>query len=164
VSDVLPFRSPAASIEPGVDVRELVLDLCTTLADQLAAQQIATEVDIPFGERLQADREMLRQALLQLIHRAMRVMPDGGELTFSSCSGTDWYDLEIADTGPGFSREARRRFGSLSMSRDAGTTDPLMTVARWLQTSGGSLRIENCPQGGAAVTLQISRRVREAAA
>jgi K+-sensing histidine kinase KdpD len=165
VSDLLPFRIQPAPVRDGVDIRELVLDVCASLAEECAAQEIVIDVDIPFGETVLIDRHSLRQVVQHVVQRALRSMPDGGELTFSSFRTGHCLELEIADTGPGFPVEPRYLPGTVP-GRFPGTRvqSPWDAVAQLLAQTGGALRLENCPQGGAAVTLQIPCRILRAAA
>lgn len=165
MSDVLRFsaqqNSSHNSSRRDVDVRELILEICASLAWQMETQQIVIDMDVPFGERLPLDRNMLRQAILQIVLHAMESMPKGGELSFFSCNSPQCYELEIADTGPGLSRDARRQLAASSSHETAHVLSP---VVRMLKVHGAEIRAENCPLGGAAMTLRVPRHTWEAEA
>ena len=59
-------------------------------------------LDLP---RIMADRNKLRQALLNLCKNALEAMPNGGTLTFRSYASEKWLCLDIADTGNGIPEE-----------------------------------------------------------
>jgi signal transduction histidine kinase len=48
-----------------------------------------------------ADRDKLRQILLNLCKNAVEAMPNGGTLTLRSYAREEWLCLDIADTGDG---------------------------------------------------------------
>lgn len=50
---------------------------------------------------IMADRDKLRQVLLNLCKNAVEAMPNGGTLTFRSYQSGGWVCLDIADTGEG---------------------------------------------------------------
>jgi two-component system sensor histidine kinase HydH len=54
--------------------------------------------DLP---RIMADRDKLRQVLLNLWENAAEAMPHGGTLTLRSYTNEQWVCLEVADTGDG---------------------------------------------------------------
>lgn len=165
VSDLLQFTAHRDPSWREFDVRELVVDVCESLGPQLDAQEIHTEIDIPFGERLRADRNMLRRALLNLVLNALDAMPEGGELYISSWNSPWAYELEVADTGPGIPDEAQRQlFDPFFTTKSNGTGLGLAIVSRIAEAHGGEVRAANCPQGGAAFTIRVPRRTLEAAA
>jgi len=81
-----------------------------------------------------------------LVTDSLREMPRGGELSVSGCQTANGVELEIADTGS----DAENRGRSLSLSAAALSCKP-----HW----------QNCPQGGAAVTivLPFNSAIRKAA-
>ena len=50
---------------------------------------------------IMADRDRLRQVLLNLCKNAVEAMPNGGTLTLRSYASEEWLCLDIADTGDG---------------------------------------------------------------
>ncbi len=165
VSDLLQFAAHRDPVWRDFDVRELIVEICQSIGPQLDAQGIQTEIDIPFGERLRADRTMLRRAVLNLVLNALDAMPEGGELYISSWYSPWAYELEIADTGPGVPLEAQRQlFDPFFTTKSNGTGLGLAIVSRVAEAHGGEVRVANCPQGGAAFTIRIPRRAMEAAA
>jgi signal transduction histidine kinase len=165
VNDLLHFtadRDPQWSL---VDVQALIDDVCHSLAPQLHAQDIHVAANVPKNLMMTADREMLRRAVFNIALNALDAMPDGGELVFTACDHRDGVELEIADSGPGLSDEATRRaFEPFFSTKNTGTGLGLAIVDRVAEAHGGRAQAVNCPEGGAAFTIRIPRRVKEAAA
>jgi signal transduction histidine kinase len=165
VHDLLQFTSDRDPCLKLVDIHALVHDICDSLAPQLEAQGIQTELDIPVGLRIVADGEMLRRATMNLVLNALDAMPDGGELSITAWMGARTFELEIADSGPGINDNVRRHlFEPFFTTKSNGTGLGLTIVDRIAEAHGGEVRAENCPQGGAAFTIQIPFRSMEAAA
>jgi signal transduction histidine kinase len=165
VSDLLHFtadREPRRrTVQPAIIVR----DVLESLAPQLAAQRISTEVDVSPRVFVWADGDMLRRAVLNLVLNALDVMPEGGELTITCVEAVRRVELEIADSGPGLSDEVRRQiFEPFFTTKSGGTGLGLAIVQRIAEAHGGSVAASNCPQGGAAFTLSIPRPAMEKAA
>lgn len=104
------------------------------------------ELNIDMDLMTTASRDHLRTLVESLITDSLREMPEGGELTISGCQTANGVELEIADTGS----DAEHRGRSLSIAAAALGCKP-----HW----------QNCPQGGAAVTivLPFSNAARKAA-
>jgi signal transduction histidine kinase len=165
VNDLLHFtteRQPTPSL---FDLRQLVGDVCHALRPQLDAQHVATDLDVPLGLKLLADRDMVRRAVLNLVLNALDAMPDGGDLVFTGCATPRGIELEVADSGPGLSSEQLgRAFEPFYTTKSGGTGLGLSLVFRTAQLHGGEVIAANCPEGGAAFTLVFPRKALEAAA
>jgi signal transduction histidine kinase len=139
--------------------------VCESLAPQLDAQRIRTEIDIALRVVLFADRDMLRRALLNLVLNALDVMPHGGDLVITGCAGSGGFELEVADSGPGIPDHMRAKvFEPFYTTKSEGTGLGLAIVHRIAEAHGGDVLASNCPEGGAAFTLCIPNRIMEAAA
>ena len=140
------------------DLRGLVESICRSLDRQMAAQGVQVDIDIPAGQTLTADGDMLRQAVANLVVHAMDAMPDGGALVVTSSVGPTAVELEIADSGPGLPAEAQHKGPGSLCRTSAGTIDlGLAVVCRIADLHGGAVTAINCPEGGAAFTLSIPR-------
>lgn len=165
VNDLLNFASHREPHWSSFAVRGLIDDICEALNPQLEAQSITVTADVPLGMQLHADREMLRRAILNLMLNAIDAMPSGGELVITSFDGPAGFELEIADSGPGVEAEQLDQvFDPFFTTKENGTGLGLAIVNRIAETHGGRLVARNCPEGGAAFTLEIPRRVLRAAA
>jgi signal transduction histidine kinase len=156
VNDLLHFTAERAPQRELVAVRELVEDICQSLAPQLEAQEIQPEIDVPLDAAVPADRDMLRRAVLNLTLNALDAMPDGGRLVITGVECPSGFELEVADSGEGLSDEVRRRaFEPFFTTKHSGTGLGLAIVDHILRLHGGSVLAQNCPDGGAAFTLQL---------
>lgn len=107
---------------------------------------VVLEMNVPIDLVTTADRRRLSNLVESLVRESLRQMPDGGELTVTGCRTGHGIELEIADTGD----DIDSRDVQLSLAAAALGCKP-----HW----------QNCPQGGAAVTivLPFSDRARKAA-
>jgi signal transduction histidine kinase len=165
VNDLLSFTADRDPVWRQFGVRELVDEVFASLAPQLHAQGIETDLDVPIEIRLWADRDMLRRAIVNLVLNALDVMPQGGQLVITAYQGPYGFELEIADSGPGIDEDVRTRiFEPFFTTKSDGTGLGLAIVYRVAEAHGGDILVLNCPEGGAAFTIRIPRRVMEAAA
>jgi signal transduction histidine kinase len=166
VNDLLSFTSDRQPQVRWFPVRKLIDDVLAALAPQLSAQGIYPAADAAASLSISADYGMLRRAVLNLALNAMEAMPDGGELTLTACTGRYGIEIEVTDTGPGLSEEARRRaFEPFFTTKSSGTGLGLAIVHRIVDVHGGDIIATNCPEGGAAFILRFPHtNVLEAAA
>jgi signal transduction histidine kinase len=165
VNDLLNFTSENNPQLRSFSFDKLADDVLGTLAPQLSAGHISTKIDIPRSLGLLADYGMLRRAVLNLALNAIDAMPDGGELNISACAGRHGCEIEVCDTGPGLTDEARRRaFEPFYTTKSNGTGLGLAIVYRIAEVHGGEILAGNCPEGGAVFTLRLPRPVQKVAA
>ena len=165
VTDLLSFTSDRDPIWRNFSVRELVDEVCESLAPQLAAQGIVSTIDVPRNIFVTADRDMLRRVIVNLAFNAIDAMRDGGGLFITAVDGQQSIELEIADSGPGIDQQVRKRiFEPFFTTKSEGTGLGLPIVLRIAEAHGGSVEVANCPEGGAAFTIRLPHRSMEAAA
>ena len=158
VNDLLHFTSDRDPQLAHVPLRKLLADVEASLAPQFAAQKIRFELKVSPQHVLQADREMLRRAVLNLVLNALDVMPRGGTLTVSSIDLADAVELQIADSGPGLPEDILPRiFEPFFTTKQAGTGLGLAIVSRIAEAHGGTVSATNGPNGGAIFTLRFLR-------
>lgn len=97
---------------------------------------ICFELNVPIDLMTTADRQRLSDVVRSLVRDSLEQMADGGELTVTGCLTAHGVELEIADTGS----DVDSRGNKLSLAAAAMGCKP-----QW----------QNCPQGGAAVTLVL---------
>ncbi len=156
VQDLLHFAADRQPQCQQLQLAPLLHRLCQDLAPQLQAQGIDLVLDVPQGLSLWADPDMFRRAVLNLVFNALDAMPQGGTLSITATRGPQGVEVEVADSGPGLSDEARRRaFEPFFSSKPNGTGLGLAIVSHILEQHGGSVLACNCPDGGAAFTLRF---------
>ncbi|HYO26459.1 MAG TPA: ATP-binding protein, partial [Lacipirellulaceae bacterium] len=159
VNDLLNFTSHREPQWRSFIVQDLVEEIFEALAPQLEAQGIDVSLDVPPNTVITADRDMLRRAVLNLVLNAVDAMPEGGELVVTSYHNRGRFELEIADSGPGLSEEQiQKAFDPFFTTKSTGTGLGLSIVMRIAEAHGGRVTAVNCPQGGAAFTIELPPR------
>ncbi len=113
---------------------------------------------LPF---LQLDQKKIEQTLVNLYMNAIEAMPEGGTLLVKTrahhlATGVTEVVAEVEDTGPGVAPENLVKIFEPFFSKSLGGkgTGLGLPVARQiLHMHGGTIRINNRPEGGARVTL-----------
>lgn len=145
-----------------LDIRKEVENSLELIEYHLRAHNI--KVLREFDEELpqiQADRQQLRQVLLNLLTNASDAMPRGGTLTtrvraVESMSGISGVSLELADSGPGITAANLERIWEPFFTTKAegkGTGLGLAISRRAIEAHHGTLSIESQQGKGTTVTI-----------
>ena len=167
VSDLLHFSSDREAHRASVDLGQLVGEVCEALRPQLEAQGIAAQVTLDNAVHLDADADMLRRAVLNLVLNALDAMPAGGCLDLAVTEQHGEVKIEVADSGPGIEADhLDRLFEPFFTTKGTGTGLGLAIVDRIAQAHGGEIVAANREAGGAifALTLPIGNSRLENAA
>jgi signal transduction histidine kinase len=101
-----------------------------------------------------ADREQLWQAVLNLIRNALDAMPEGGELTVGTFLDSGQVRLSVKDSGHGMNAElAREVFTPFFTTKARGTGLGLTLVQQIAVEHGGHVECDSAPRQGATFTI-----------
>ena len=158
VNDLLNFTRDRDPHWRSFNLRSLLTEICESLRPQFEAQGVRVEVDAPDEATSLADPDMLRRGVLNLVLNALDVMPEGGQLVMTGWTGAPGLEIEVADSGPGVPpQDEERVFDPFFTTKSEGTGLGLAIVQRIAEAHGGRAWVRNCPEGGAAFTIQIPR-------
>jgi signal transduction histidine kinase len=158
VSDLLEFARPREPIFAPVDLPGLVEEVLS-VAPPPAGVEVARQWpdDLP---ALRADRDQLRQVLLNFVNNAYDAMPDGGLLALAAARDGDEVVLSVGDTGPGIDAETRARlFEPFFTTKAKGIGLGLAVTRRIVEAHGGSIDVTSPPGAGARFQLTVPAAV-----
>lgn len=158
VQGFLKFSRPEELAIRTVNLRALVDEVFTLVAEEAASQRIVLKNDCPRDlPSAQGDPTLLRQALLNLALNACQAMPGGGMLTVRGhrAKGAA-VELEVADTGGGIAPEHLGRIFNLYFTtREGGSGLGLAMVYRTIQLHDGTIEVESTVGGGTTFRLRL---------
>jgi len=139
-----------------LDLAPLLLDVAE-LYEPLAAEKCQTlevvpeSADAP-GLTVQGDRDLLFQALANLLDNAIKYTPDGGGIRMRAARAGSGIEISVADSGPGIPEALRgkvlQRFYRIDQSRSApGHGLGLSLVQAVAQLHSAELRLEDAAPG-----------------
>lgn len=104
VKELILFAKPPIEKEPGVNINRVLEEALLLTFKDLGSEKI--EINKKLSKNLQtinADRNLMKQAMVNIMQNAIEAMPDGGTLTIRSWlhSDSNMLVVEIADTGDG---------------------------------------------------------------
>jgi two-component system, NtrC family, sensor histidine kinase HydH len=137
-----------------VAVVEELVDFFTPTARQARIEiKCYLPVDLP---TILLDRDMFKQALLNLMLNAEQAMPDGGEITLQAACESGGLALHVIDTGKGMSREVLARvFRPFFSTKPGGTGLGLPTARKIIAAHRGDLSVESELGRGTKFTIRL---------
>lgn len=150
-----------------VDVNAAVTDVGARVMPLLEKQHIAFSYDLhPDLPLIQADKDELQRALLNLLDNAARFTPEGGAITVRTAVDAVHVQIEVRDTGIGIGQADLERIferfyraeGSRS-ARTGGAGLGLTITKKIVEQHGGQIEVESQPGAGSTfrVLLPLAR-------
>ena len=110
VKTFLDFTRPVELSLSTVPLQQLMNEIVELARPQADASHIRVTVEQEAeGVEVRVDRDLLKQAVLNVVVNAMQAMPDGGELRFQALAKEDAAEIRISDTGAGIPAELREK-------------------------------------------------------
>jgi two-component system sensor histidine kinase AtoS len=154
VSDLLEFARPREPIFGEVDMAAILDEVLTVSAPPPTIQIARRSAEgVP---AVRADRDQLRQVLLNLVTNAYDAMPEGGLVVLEVATDPDGVRITVADTGSGIDDEALDRlFEPFFTTKAKGIGLGLSVAHRIVEAHGGSLSVKAQPGTGASFSLTL---------
>ncbi len=158
VRTFLDFTRPVELHPVETDVAALIEDVFRSAQPEAARHQVRMLL-VPNGAlRVRVDRDLMKQALLNLILNGCQAMPSGGELKVSTRARARQVEIEIADQGVGIPPEARSRVFSLYYTtKPSGSGVGLAMSYRIVQLHNGTLDFSSEVNHGTVFRLALPR-------
>lgn len=155
VQDLLLFASPRPPRLEPVALATIFDDILVLLKADPRFAQVDVRVDIGQA-RVDADREQLKQVLLNLMLNSAQAMQGPGTIVVSVRPRGAMQELAIADQGSGIAPEARERlFEPFFTTKHRGTGLGLATARRVIEAHGGTIELTSPAGGGTVATIAL---------
>jgi len=105
---------------------------------------------------VKVDRDMFKQALLNVVVNAIQAMKDGGELRLECSSAGDTAEIHIKDTGPGIPPDLRDKIFRLYFTtKQGGSGIGLAMTFRIVQLHDGTIDFSSEPGKGTTFVIRL---------
>jgi len=155
INQFLSFARPYDVHPQAVDLEMLFGELISLLDADAAARGIRLDAraETPW---VAADPNLLRQALFNLLHNALRYSPDGGTIELRAFQESPHQKvIEVRDRGPGVPEPSRSRLFTPYYTTSGGTGLGLAIVRRIADLHGWSVEYRTREGGGSVFRLMI---------
>lgn len=150
------------------------LDLVPVLADAAEIYEAAADARgqrlttaLPVRLEMVGDRDLLLQAVANLLDNAVKFTPSGGTVRLEARATAAGIEVAVADNGPGLPAEDRRHAGERFFRADKARATPgsglgLSLVQAVANLHGGELRLEDTQPGRDPPGLRVVLRLPQA--
>jgi len=157
VKTFLDFTKPVElnlSIVPLQDLLGEIVDLAQPQAEAAKIRiQVLNDAE---GAAVRVDRDLLKQAVLNVVVNAIEAMPEGGELRFEAITAEDTAEIRIADSGRGIPPELRDKIFRLYFTtRKEGSGIGLAMTFRIVQLHDGTIDFTSEPGKGTTFFIRL---------
>src|SRR5207244_9471105 len=114
---------------------------------------LVTQVSAPAS--INADKDLLREAVANLVDNALRVSPPGAQVRLSVGRGSAGPLIAVADNGPGIDEERLPRLFERFQRSDSGSGLGLALARRDVERHGGTMQVT--PDAGTGRTSTHQR-------
>ena len=145
-----------------LDLGGLAADVATHLGVLADEKRQTLDVRHAAPARCVADRMMLRQALINLVHNAIKYSPEAATIRIEARAGAGEVSVEVADCGPGIEPSVGPRIFDRfyrAAEHDEGRSHGLgLAIAKAaVEANRGTLTWESRPGGGSLFRFSVPR-------
>ena len=157
VKTFLDFTRPVELHLEDTDLAEMLGEVVALAMPQIQRAKVQVAVEQPQNvPAARVDRQLIKQALLNLVLNACDAMNAGGKLTLAIRRRGDLALLSISDTGHGIAPENRRKIFELFFTtRPGGNGLGLATTFRIVQIHSGSIDFQSEVGRGTSFFIEL---------
>ena len=158
VEQFLSLARPLEIKPEALRVQDVLNELATLVEGEAQQSKVQIRVVAPLTlPPLKADREYLRQTLLNLILNGLQAMPEGGTLTLKANTSNGNFLISVTDTGIGIAPENRRRiFEPYFTTKAKGSGLGLAIARRIIEAHGGTITVSGEADHGCCFQIRIA--------
>ncbi|MBZ5583676.1 MAG: hypothetical protein LAQ30_15985, partial [Acidobacteriia bacterium] len=161
VKTFLDFTRPVELRLAEAPVSEFMEEIAQLARPQAEASKIHVnmrqEAD---GAEIRADRDLLKQAVLNIVVNAMQAMPEGGDLGLEASASDDTVEIRVSDTGVGIPPELREKIFRLYFTtKKEGSGIGLAMTFRIVQLHDGTIDFTSEPGKGTTFVIRLPMAV-----
>jgi signal transduction histidine kinase len=167
ITDILDFtRADAGALSVALSampVTPVVMEVMEAVSGQMELKGVRLVVHpVPADAIARADRDRVRQILLNLLSNAMKFTERGGEVEVTTTTVNESVRIAVRDSGPGIGEDQIEAIFEpfvqvdASLTRRAGGTGLGLAIARQLANAmGGTVTVESALRAGSTFTLTL---------
>jgi two-component system sensor histidine kinase BaeS len=138
-----------------VDLAELTADVIRAYASQAGTSGVGLVTEVVAPARVSADKDLLREAVGNLVDNAVRASPRGADVKLRVARGATGPSIEVIDTGPGIEEQRLPRLFERFQRSDSGSGLGLAIARRVVERHGGTIRVHTARGTGSTFTIEL---------
>lgn len=156
-SSFLLYGRPERKLPQRIRLKAEISAALILLRQRKKLKQADVEIDIPEELEIQADGDMLRQVMINILLNAFQALPPkGGKITISAWKEGKDVCIEIRDNGSGITKESLKKiFNPFFTTKAEGTGLGLSIVHRIVTEFGGKINVDSAPEKGTSFLITL---------
>jgi len=138
-----------------VDLAELTADVVRAYAAPAGTSGVGLVTEVSTTTRISADKDLLREAVANLVDNAVRVSPPGEAVTLRVANGSAGPSIDVIDHGPGIDDDRLKVLFDRFQRSDSGSGLGLAIARRVVERHGGTIRVQTRPGAGSTFTIEL---------
>ena len=138
-----------------VDLAELTADVVRAYAAQAGTSGVGLVTEVMAPARISADKDLLREAVANLVDNAVRVSPRGADVRLRVARGTAGPSIDVIDSGPGIDEDRLPRLFERFQRSDSGSGLGLAIARRVVERHGGTIHVQTARGEGSTFTIEL---------
>jgi len=138
-----------------VDLAELTADIVRAYTAQAGTSGVGLVNEVGVPARVSADKDLLREAVANLVDNAVRVSPRGAAVTLRVDRGSTGPEIAVIDSGPGIDEDRLPGLFERFQRSDSGSGLGLAIARRVVERHGGAIRVHTERGTGSTFTIEL---------
>ena len=138
-----------------VDLAELTADVVRAYAVPAATSGVELVAENGVHASVNVDKDLLREAVANLVDNAVRVSGPGKHVTLTVVRGSTGPAITVADEGPGIEEDRIPRLFERFQRSDSGSGLGLAIARRVVERHGGTIKVKTAPGEGSTFTIEL---------
>ena len=138
-----------------VDLAELTADVVRAYAAQAGTSGVGLVTEVGAPASVSADKDLLREAVANLVENAVRFSPRGAAVKLRVDRGSTGPEIAVIDSGPGIDEDRLPRLFERFQRSDSGSGLGLAIARRVVERHGGTIRVHTERGAGSTFTIEL---------
>ena len=139
-----------------VDLAELTSDVVHAYTAQAGTSGVGLVTEFQGSARISADKDLLREAVANLVDNAVRVSPRGAAVKLRVAHRVGGpSSIDVIDRGPGIANDRLAMLFERFQRSDSGSGLGLAIARRVVERHGGTIRVQTKPGVGSTFTIEL---------
>ncbi len=138
-----------------VDLAELTADVVHAYAAQAGTSGVGLVTEVMAPARISADKDLLREAVANLVDNAVRFSPRGADVKLRVARGAAGPSIVVIDSGPGIEEDRLPRLFERFQRSDSGSGLGLAIARRVVERHGGTIHVQTARGEGSTFTIEL---------
>ena len=153
VSDLQTFVKPVAVQKQVFNLKKLIIELIT---ESNVPEEVEVQAQVEEDLAINADPQLMKRVLINLITNAIQAMPEGGKLNIKGETEATKVKISVEDTGVGIPEEIKPKlFTPLFTTKSRGQGFGLAVCKRVIEAQSGTITFESERGKGTKFIIQL---------